>query len=252
MHDMTTMNLALVTGLFIVFSAALALAQVIPQSPAAMPAQPATSKPGLGGRWAGGIAALLIIIAAGPCRADAPDGARDARLLVQHLGAQAIDALGPSTPPAQRISVFRELLRKDFDLTDAARFALGSYMHGLSPAQQQEFLTLYRDALAAAYAERLGQYAGEPFRVTGAHRRGDETIVSSEVARSGGPPVKIDWQVSRRAGRLAITDVLVDGVSQKLAQREAFSGIIERNGGQPAAVIAALRQRLQEEPAAKP
>jgi len=32
-----------------------------------------------------------------------------------------------------------------------------------------------------------------------------------------------------------------------LAQREEFIGIIRRNGGQPGAVIAALRQRLQQE-----
>lgn len=212
-------------------------------------------KPAFQPHWAGGVAALLILAAAAaaPGRADVPAAPKNARALVQELGARAIDALGPSTPKVQRIAVFSELLNKDFDLHDAARFALGRYANDLTPWQQQEFMTLYREALADAYANRLQQYGGQPFQVIGERRiRADETIVDSEVARQNEPPVKIDWQVAARDGRLAVTDVFVDGVSQKLAQREEFSGIIQRNGGQPAAVIAALRQRLQQEQVSTP
>lgn len=196
---------------------------------------------------AGSITALLVFAPVVPSLADVPSGTSAARSLVQDLGSQAIDALGPSTPAPQRIAMFRDLLNKDFDLAGAARFALGPYARALTPPQQQEFLALYRDTLAGTYAQRLSQYAGEPFNVTGVRRAGNETIVSSEVAQPGGPQIKIDWDVAPRDGRLVITDVLVDGVSQKVAQREAFNGIIQRNGGQPAAVIAALRQQLQQE-----
>jgi phospholipid transport system substrate-binding protein len=196
---------------------------------------------------AGSVTALLILAAAVPSGADVPKGATDARSMIQDLGSQAIDALRPSMPPAQRVAVFRELLNKDFDLADAARFALGPYGRELTPMQQREFMALYRDALAGTYAEQLSQYAGQPFNVTGERRTGGETIVSSEVDQPGGQHVNIDWQVAQRDGRLVITDVMVDGVSQKLAQRQEFSGIIQRNGGQPAAVIAALRQQLQQE-----
>ncbi|HTT79298.1 MAG TPA: ABC transporter substrate-binding protein, partial [Stellaceae bacterium] len=144
-------------------------------------------------------------------------------------------------------ALFRELLNKDFDLADTARFALGPYARSLTRSQQRQFMTLYREVLADVYADRLSQYAGAPFRVTGERQIGDMTMVSSEVVRPRGPPVKIDWQIAHRSGRLLITDVFVDGVSQRLAQREEFIGIIRRNGGQPGAVIAALRQRLQQE-----
>jgi phospholipid transport system substrate-binding protein len=199
-------------------------------------------------RWASSAVALFSVVAvAAPCLADVPGSARDARVLIQDLGARAIHALGPSIPEAQRVAVLRHLLSQDFDLAGAARFALGPYARSLTPWQQQEFLPLYRDALAGAYAERLSQYAGEPFRVTGERRSGDETIVSSEVVRASGPPVRIDWQVAPRDGHLVITDVIVDGVSQELTQRQEFSSIIQRNGGQPGAVIAALRQQVQQE-----
>jgi phospholipid transport system substrate-binding protein len=206
----------------------------------------------LRGLCAGSVSALLIFVAATPSGADVPSGAKNARSLIQDLGSQAMDALGRSTPPAQRVQVFRQLLSKDFDLADTARFALGPYARQLTPQQQSEFMALYRDALAGIYAQRLSQYAGEPFDVTGERQSGNETIVSSQVVRPGGQRVRIDWQVTRHDGRLMITDVLVDGVSQKLAQRQEFSGIIQRNGGQPAAVIAALRQQLQTEQPAEP
>jgi phospholipid transport system substrate-binding protein len=198
--------------------------------------------------WTGCIAVLLTVVAAAPGSAKAPAGAGGARDMIQHLYSQATQALGPSIPTSQRIGMFRQLLNKDFDVADAARFALGPYARRLTKLQEQDFLNLYRDNLAEAYADRLGQYTNAPFRITGARPIGGATVVNSEVLRRDGPPVRIDWQIADRDGRLEITDVLVDGVSQKLAQRQEFMDIIRRNGGQPGAVIAALRQRLQTGP----
>jgi phospholipid transport system substrate-binding protein len=45
-------------------------------------------------------------------------------------------------------------------------------------------------------------------------------------------------------GRYLITDVVVGGVSMKVTQRDEFAAIIQRNGGRPEALLAALRQQL--------
>jgi phospholipid transport system substrate-binding protein len=198
----------------------------------------------------GAVLSLVVCLVAGPQRAAAqqaqPPLAKEAGGFIQTLGTRAIDALGPAVSSDERTAMFRRLLSEDFDLNDATRFVLGPYGRQLTPAQSREFAALFRDALAQAYAQRLGKYAGQPFRVTGARPMGGDTaMVSSEVVRSGGQPVKIGWQVARHDGHWLITDVYVDGVSQKLAQRNAFIGVIQRNGGQPAAAIAALRQHLQ-------
>jgi len=167
---------------------------------------------------------------------------------IQALGTQGIQALNHSVPQAQRVAVFRQILDQDFDLADISRFVLGPYARSLSPQQQQEFMVLFRDRLARTYAERLSAYGGQPFRVTGTRPMGGETVVTSQVLRNDGPPVEIDWHVADRGGRMLVTDVVVNGVSQKISERQEFAGIIQRNGGRPESVIAALRQESPEGP----
>jgi len=188
-----------------------------------------------------GLAGLVAV-----CVAVTPRGAaaQDAGGFVADLGAKAIAVAGPTVPAAQRAGRFRELLDSDFDMPAIARFVLGPYGHRLSPPQRQEFMAVFRDSVAQTYSERLGKYAGEPFRVTGTRPAGDETVVMSEVARDGGKPLEIDWHIANRDGRLLVTDVYLDGVSMKASQRSAFAEIIQRNGGQPETLVAVLRQQL--------
>jgi phospholipid transport system substrate-binding protein len=157
-----------------------------------------------------------------------------------------LQVLGPSVPPAQRTAVFRQLFQSDFDVPGIGQFVLGRYWRTLTPQQQQEFLSLFQEYTVRAYADRLGQYGGAPFHVTGARPLGNEVVVSSEVARQGGNPVHIDWHVANNGGQNKITDVYVDGVSMKLTQRDEFSSIIQRNNGQPNAVISVMKQQLAQ------
>lgn len=196
-------------------------------------------------------AALLFAasLAAAPDNDAAAQARQDPGAFVANLGQQAIQVLGPSVPPAQRAARFRQLFKDDFDLPQIARFVLGPQGRRLAPQEQQEFLAVFREFLVQSYSSRLAEYAGEPFRVTGTRPAGNDTIVSSQVMRKSGKPVEIDWRVTNADGRLVITDVSVDGVSMKVTQREEFAKIIQRNGGNPASLIAALRQQLSPEPA---
>jgi phospholipid transport system substrate-binding protein len=184
----------------------------------------------------------LICLAALPRSA----GAQDAGAFVANLGTQAIQVLGPSVPPAERAERFRQLFQNDFDLPGIARFVLGPNARGLTEQQQQEFVGLYRESLVQAYSKRLAEYAGAPFRVTGSRSNSDETVVTSQVVRAGSNPIEIDWHLINRDGRYLITDVSVDGVSMKMTQRSEFAGIIQRNGGRPDSLLAALRQQVAE------
>src|SRR3989442_15377333 len=109
--------------------------------------------------------AIAVALAFAVCAVVAPRGAaaQDATGFIQNLGNQAIQVLGPSVPPAQRTAQFRRLFETDFDLAGAGRFVLGPNARSLTPEQNQEFLTLFREYLAQAYSTRLGEYAGAPF-----------------------------------------------------------------------------------------
>ena len=156
--------------------------------------------------------------------------------------------LGPSVSPAQRVARFRELFREDFDIPGIGQFVLGRYWRTATPEQQQEFLRLFQEYIVQAYSSRLGEYGGEPFRVTGSRPSGEETVVSSEIDRRGGNRVQVDWYLTSRGGRQKITDVYVGGVSMKVTQRDEFASVIQRNGGRVDALLAQLRQRTAATP----
>ena len=191
--------------------------------------------------WA--VAVALVFSLA--CLAAAPQGAsaQDAGAFIQNLGTQGIQALGPSVPAAQRTARFRQLFDADFDGQGIARFVMGPHGRSMTPEQQQEFATLFRDYVAQTYSEKLATYGGSPFRVTGTRQNGDETIVTSEIIRSNGGRIAVDWYLIGR-GPYKITDVYVGGVSMKVTQRDEFAAVIQRNGGRVEALIAQLRQKL--------
>lgn len=176
--------------------------------------------------------------------APAPALAQDARSFINTLGTQAIAVLGPNIPEQQRLTRFRELFHNDFDIPGIGRFVLGRYWRTATPQQQAEFLQLFQEYIVRAYSTRLGQYGGEPFRVTGARPTGSETIVSSEIVRSNGAPVEVDWYLAGGGpGQYRITDVYVGGVSMAVTQRDEFASIIQRSGG-VAGLLSQLRQKL--------
>jgi len=188
----------------------------------------------------GAVILVLTILAAAP-RAQV---SADPRAFVGSLGARAIEVLGPSVPPQQRQARFRELLQNDFDVPSIGQFVLGRYWRAATPQEQQEFLQLFQEYVVQAYSARLGEYGGAPFRVTGSRPAGDEVVVTSEIARPGAPPIQIDWFLINRGGALKITDVYVGGVSMKVTQRDEFSAVIQRNGGQIGALLVQLRQKI--------
>ena len=88
---------------------------------------------------------------------------------------------------------------------------------------------------------RFAEYGGESLRVTGSRADPDGVIVSSQIIRPQGLPIAVDWRLGLSDGHYKIIDVIVDGVSMALTQRSEFAAMIQRNGGQVAGLLAAMR-----------
>jgi phospholipid transport system substrate-binding protein len=55
-------------------------------------------------------------------------------------------------------------------------------------------------------------------------------------------PIKVDWRLTERDGVYKISDVIIDGLSMAVTGRSELEGVAERNGGQPQAILAVMRQ----------
>lgn len=192
---------------------------------------------------------LLIAIglfAVGPALPAPPAAAAtDPAAVIASLGNEALKVLGKNVDPNLRVTRFRQLFTEDFDVPAIARFVLGRYWRLATPAQQQEFVHVFTNYIALAYANRLAEYSGETLRVTGTRAAPDGQLVSSQIIRTDGPPARVDWLLTPQGGAYKITDVVVEGVSMAVTQRSEFASVIQRNGGQVQGLITALREKTE-------
>ena len=68
--------------------------------------------------------------------------------------------------------------------------------------------------------------------------------MQSDLTLADGRKIPVNWRV--RCGKsLKIIDVLEEGVSMAITQRDEFSAIINRSGGKLDGLIIALRKKLK-------
>jgi phospholipid transport system substrate-binding protein len=176
----------------------------------------------------------------------APRAAGDSAAFVSDIGARAIKVLSSPAPESERETQFRALFEAGFDVPAIARFALGRYWQAASERQHTEFTELFTAFMVHVYTVRFNDLPGQQFKVTGSRPEGDSgSLVSSEMGGSGeDQSVKIDWRVAAASGGFKITDLLVDGTSMAVTQRQEFAAVIQHGGGDVEALLKLLRAKV--------
>ena len=168
----------------------------------------------------------------------------DTEEFIASLGDRALQVLVvDSQSETERENAFRELLSEGFDLRLIGRYALGRYWRRATAEQRSEYAKLFEDFIVETYVARLGEYSGETLTVVSSRPDDQDTIVTSEIVREGRPPIRVDWRVRRGEGEPKIIDVVVEGVSMLLTQRDEFASVIQRSGGNVEGLLARLREK---------
>ena len=136
-------------------------------------------------------------------------------------------ALGPRGRYAQLVPVVRRL----FDIPFMTRLAVGPHWAGLSEAERQQVSQAFEHYVAAIYAERFDSYAGERLQVTGERPSAGGPIITSQIVKSNGEPVNINYLMRDNGGVWQIADVYLDGTISELATRRSeFAAILRTRG----------------------
>jgi phospholipid transport system substrate-binding protein len=192
------------------------------------------------------IARVFAVLVVAAVAAQAPvRAADDAAGFVSDLGERAIHVLTSTSSEADREREFRALFDEGFDVPGIARFVLGPYWRTSTDAQHEEFTKLFEAYIIHAYVVRFSAYSGQQLKVAGSRPEGDTaTLVNSQITgTTNSPPVKVDWRVAKTDKGFKITDVIVEGVSMAITERQEFASVIQRGGGQVDALLKALRER---------
>jgi phospholipid transport system substrate-binding protein len=188
--------------------------------------------------------ALALIALASVSILTVARAAADPTSFIANVGTQGIRALAPDISPAERIARLSRLFQEDFDITGIGTFALGRYRSSATPQEQQEFFRVYPDFTVRALSNRLDDYGGATFQVTSSRLVGNDTVVNSQMSRANGTRIEFDWYLTDNGGQYRITDVVVGGVSMKVALRDQFASWIESNGHRFGALLTVLRQQV--------
>jgi phospholipid transport system substrate-binding protein len=189
-------------------------------------------------RYFVGLSFFIFLLSALPAYADGPLDT------VRQEIKKVLDVLGDSglnkEVKRERLGIFYGQM---FDEVEFSKRALGGNWRKLNPAQQQEFVRLFRGLLEKAYIDKLLAYTDEKIlfgrEITLASNRAQ---IQTKVITSS-REIPIDYRVIRKDGMWKVYDVVVENVSLVQNYRSQFRSILAKNT--PDQLLELLRKKVK-------
>lgn len=186
------------------------------------------------GRASTFVAVVVLAVAAFAPRSDGAEGVSTqlAENFVQSIGDRAVRVLEScrDEPGADDGEALKELIRSGFNIDLIGRFVLGRFARKVTPAELAEYQTLYREFFIDSYSQQLCAFRGDEITVVGSQPVGTrDAMVEIRFSRDG-QVRKAAWRVRAKDGEYKIIDLMFEGVSMALSQREEFAAITASRG----------------------
>lgn len=131
-----------------------------------------------------------------------------------------------------------------FDEVEFSRRTLGNHWSQLSPAQQQEFIPLFREVLEKAYINRILAYKNEKVVFAKENKISNNLAEVQTKVLTSSQEVPITYRVILKDGTWKVYDVVIENVSLVQNYRSQFNSILAKNT--PDQMIAILRKKAEE------
>jgi phospholipid transport system substrate-binding protein len=191
------------------------------------------------------LTAASLLPAAGrlaPALAQPVDGRASA--FVRNIGDKLVAVVNEPGSDRDKRARLTAIIDGAVDVDGVARFSLGRFWRNASAAQQQRYTELFHQVLLNYIAAKLGDYRGVRFTLGRVQQRDDNAVVSTVVVRPNNSPTNVDWIVSNSANDPKIIDVIAEGTSLRLTQRQDYASYLSHNNNSVAALIDAMRQQV--------
>ena len=147
----------------------------------------------------------------------------------------------PITPAVKK--EVADIVLPHMDFTTMSQYVMARYWRQMDPAQQQEFVVLFKDLLVRTYSNSLNHYHGQTVKITGSQQISQNPPVAqvNMVIRQngGGPDVPVIYALLYTNNSWRIYNTYIDGVSMVLNYRQSFGQIAASRG------IPALLQEMK-------
>jgi phospholipid transport system substrate-binding protein len=149
---------------------------------------------------------------------------------------------GPQATVAKR-QALTQILENAVDVDGIARFCLGRFWRTASPDQQTRFIAAFHEVLVTNITAKLGEYKGVKLSVQHGRQQDEDAVVTTVVQRPNNPPTNVDWVVEKPTASPRIIDVVAEGTSLRLTQRQDYAAYLTRNNNNVDALINAMQQQ---------
>jgi len=138
----------------------------------------------------------------------------------------------------------RPVFKNMFDEVELAKRTLGRHWSSLNPAQQQEFVTLFRRVLENAYADKLLSYTNERVVCERESPIGTNRVEVYTWVITSSKQIPVTYRVIFKEGTWKVYDVVIENVSLVQNYRSQFSEILAKNN--PEKLLEILRNKARE------
>jgi phospholipid transport system substrate-binding protein len=159
-----------------------------------------------------------------------------------------------STADGRRAAI-RRIVGGILDFEEMSRRALGAHWAALSPAQQEEFVDLFRRLLEGSYLTRIEAYGAHTLQFVGETVVGDDAVVAWTMgaplpaAASESPGfrrtvVEIEYRLHRRDDGWRVYDLVINGMGLVDIFQRQFTRVLKTDSYET--LVERLRRKTED------
>ncbi|MFO7759930.1 MAG: ABC transporter substrate-binding protein [Roseovarius sp.] len=164
-----------------------------------------------------------------------------ARTLVDRVVREINRAIDSSGSQAAMIREFERIFAQHADVGIIARSTLGADARRVSNAQMQAFTDAFRSYITRKYGKRFDEFRGGRIEVNSVREVKSWHEVRSTAYLPGQSPFEVRFLVSDRSGQDRFFDMVIEGISLRLSEREEIGAMLDQRNGDIDALIRDLR-----------
>jgi len=150
---------------------------------------------------------------------------------------------------AERRRSIRLAANEIFDFPEISRRSLAVHWQTRTPAERQQFVSLFGDLLEHSYISKIESYSGEKIQYVGETIDGNQAVVRTRIVSRQGTETPVDYRMLLQGDRWRAYDVTIEGVSLVANYRAQFNSIIQRSGYPD--LVAKLKAKQDERPGSR-
>jgi len=153
--------------------------------------------------------------------------------------------------PTGLYALVESTLLPHFDTPYAAQLVLGQHWRTATPEQRKRFVDAFYKSLLYTYGDAMVDFTGDRLKVipTKVAPTDERATVRTEIKRSNGTKVGVNYSLRKVNGEWKAWDVVIDGISYVKSYREDYGAEVQQKGLD--AVITRLEAKAQGAKSAK-